>query len=263
MLNAANTHSLLGHSNFAICLVRPDGDILYRNPRAHTLFGSDKLTIKSLPDQFVVADTWRELVTRSRNDETVADEPVIMHTAGSEHELCFLTLFPQRNLAGELDALLCVWTARRNALADRPDTPDSVGLDEYTRDLEAILEHRTYRQMILADMLEHARHALDALSVGILIADATGTIRYHNHAVSDTFGFRRAELAEPHLKYLLSRDQLQLFERVQRTGFRDSLETLDSTGAPATIEFLPLVENDTVASVVLQFSRALPATLAV
>jgi hypothetical protein len=261
MLNASNTHSLLGLSNFSVCLVRPDGDLLYMNSHARALFCPSGPASGRITRFFAIESTWSELVTRVSGDEPVGDEPVLMNTASTSNELSFLTLLPQRNSAGEVDALLCVWATRRNALADHPESLNTEGVDEYTRDLEAILEHRTYRQLILGDLLEHSRKALDVLSVGILIADATGRILYHNHAVADAFGFRRTELPEPNVRYLLTQDQQPLFARVLRTGFRESLECAAPDGSPLLMEFLPLIEQDDISAVVIQYTRAILAPL--
>lgn len=235
-------------------LIRPDGDVIYENRQANQLW-RERSNAASLLNRLTVASRWSEIIDKLVGDEPVADEPVLLQTAHDEAELNYLTALPQRNSIGELDAVLCVWSARRHGLAGITEETPGETLSEYTRDLEAILEHRTYHHMLRAEQDEHARNVLDHLAVGILIAGTDGAILYRNQAMTDVFGFRPANMLDLHVRHCLSAEALSAFTRAVEMKLRMALRDQDPGGNPAWIECLPLMSGNDVEQMVLQYSR--------
>jgi PAS domain-containing protein len=254
VLTATTVQALLGDSRLAIMLIRPDGDIVYENAQSRDLWG-ERQRGANLRERLTIASSWSDAVAKILDGDPVADEPLLLQTPENEAEVAYLTALPQRNQIGDLDSILCVWSARRNALAGISDETPGETLSEYTRNLEAILEHRTYHRMLLAEQDEHARKVLDILPVGILIARTDGTIVYRNQCMTDVFGFRSADLPELNVKYCVSAASLARFLQVVATGLRAVVRDRDPGGAETRIELLPVLNAGVVEELVLQFCR--------
>ena len=254
MLTAVTTQALLGSCEQAIALIRPDGDIIFENEPARTLW-AQRAAGHSLLDRLTVASRWSEIVLQLSGGDPVTDEPVLLRTVNNDADLAYLTALPQNNAQGDLDSVLCIWSARRNGLSGIRHDLTGETVSGYTRDLEAILEHRTYQHMLVAEQDEHARQVLDHLSVGILIANPGGNILYRNQAMSDVFGFRALDLPELHVRYCMSPAAQAMFQQVADTGLRGVVVDLDLGGCPAQIELLPMTKAGDIEQIVLQYSR--------
>ncbi len=168
---------------------------------------------------------------------------------------CYLTMLPQYGADGQREAFLCLWAVRRKALTSAIQATDTGTLSEYTRELEELLEHRTYQNLLAAEQNESARDALDLLTVGVLIAGRDGSLLYRNRALADEFGIKPAQFLHPSVQHMLEPAAVEAFHAVVETGLRRCLISRDPAGEPAAIELLPLLRAGQAQRVILQFSR--------
>lgn len=253
MITANSMDVLMGNGRFALSLIHPSGDIVYEN----------KLTREMFPDpgekpaaaRFAVPSRWQELMDQMTSGEPVTDEPVLVKGIHSCAEMCYLTIFPQYNPEGTLDSLICLWASRRSALLQASEAGEDYASTDYARDLEAILEHRTYQQMLAAERNETAKDVLDVLPVGVVIADSDGTIQYLNRAMSDVFGLDPHLITAPTLRQCFSEDVGRTVSEVFESGRRSVLDSTDPGGRPVTVDVLPVLQGGEVKQVALQLGR--------
>jgi transcriptional regulator with PAS, ATPase and Fis domain len=242
--------------NLAVVLTNAQGEILYENLIARQLLGHVESQSAALPEYFVADYTWAELLEKIRNGGALEDETVVLHTAFSDADLCYLNAFPFFNEEQDIEAVLCLWSARRGAVQHHADSNDeNNAIQDYIRELEGLLEHRTFQRMLAAEKNEFAAEALESLPVGIIVADIYGHIVFRNRAMEDIYGLRLAEFIQPHLQKILNPDLWTLFCHVAESGLRRAQATVDPGGLPAIAELLPLAKNGHVEKVVVQFCR--------
>jgi len=254
MTDTVSSESIVSNSRLAVTLVRPDGEILYLSPVARELLARARTGEKSLPAFMTVPTVWEQIVQRTERGETITDEYVLLETIHGDGDLCYLTVLPQRGADGHLESLLCVWAARQNALAA---CHGGGSLSDYTKELEELLEHRTYQHLLAAEQNEFAQQVLGLLGVGLIILSREGEVLYRNAAMSDDFGLRPAEYLQPNIRHFMSTEVTQSFHEVVETGTRVHHLTQDPGGFPAFVDILPVVRAGAVQRVVLQFTRPL------
>jgi PAS domain-containing protein len=255
MLEGSVADILLGNSHLAVSLVRPSGEILYENRLARDMRGRDAAPAASIVDSLTVPSAWDEILAKLTDTGHVEDEPVLLQTLHGDAELCYLTLQPQYDADGQREALLCLWAVRRKALTSPLQSTDTGTLSEYTRELEELLEHRTYQNLLAAEQNESARDTLDLLTVGVLIAGPDGSLLYRNRAMADEFGIKPAQFLQPTVQHMLEPAAVSAFREVVETGLRRCLIGCDPGGSAAAIELLPLLRAGQVQKVIVQFSR--------
>jgi len=254
MLEVATAQVLLSSGHLAVSLVRPDGTVLFENSLARQMLGREAAPSKSVRDSLTTPSEWEELVSKTERTGTLEDEPLLLQTPHGNAELYYITVVPQFSAAGTLERLLCVWAARRNE-APRPAATESDSLTDYTRDLEEVLEHRTYQNLLAAEQNEFARDALDILSVGILVVSRDGEIIYRNQAMSDAFGLRPGDYIQLDVHHVLAPELADAFAAVVVSGTRRFIQSADPGGLPAAVHLQPLLRMNSVQKVVLEFSR--------
>jgi PAS domain-containing protein len=255
MISTSALEALLGSGGFAVSLARPDGRVLYENELARSQLGRvGPATEYTLLDLFTVPFRWHEIIGKILSGEPVADEPVVIHTEQSDAQTCYLTALPQYDSSGTLDHVLCIWASRKNALSSSARGAEEQRLG-YTRDLEALLEHRTYQHLLITEQNQRAKEVLDTLPVGILVASLAGDVLYLNRAMTDIYGLRPANYLKPNIRYFLRPDLVEIFDRVAESGMRRWEGGVDPGQKAAGIDFLPLLAQGTVERIALQFSR--------
>lgn len=255
MLGIAAAEILLADCQLAVSMVRADGTILFENRAAKDLLGREVTASNSILNSLTVADAWEGLLDKIVREGAQADEPVLLQTPHGNAEVCYVTAIPQFTGEGTLDCLLCVWATRRKALSPALSCTDSGTLAEYTRDLEQVLEHRTYQNLLAAEQNEFARDALDVLPVGILVVSRTGQILYRNHAMTDDFGLRPSDYLQLDVQHILAADLVSAFDQVITTNTRRFLYSRDPGDLPAAVDLLPVLRMNTAHRVLFQFSR--------
>jgi len=183
----------------------------------------------------------------------VIDEPLLLDTHHADAELCYLTVFPQRDAEARLQSLLCIWAARKDALSHPSITGNDSG--NYTRELEEMLEHRTYQHLLAAEQNEFAGQVLDVLPVGVLVLSLEGDIVYRNQAMTDDFGLRPADYLQPNILHFLPPDLCEAFQHVVKTSLRSFQIGTDPAGIAAAIDILPLIKVGTIQRIVMVFTR--------
>jgi PAS domain-containing protein len=252
MTNAASAESIVINSRLAVTLVRPNGEILYLSPVARELLDRARIGPTSLPAFLTVPTVWDQIAGRAERGETIKDEYVLLETIHGDADLCYLTVLPQRGADGHVQSLLCVWAARQNALA-AANSGESLG--DYTKELEELLEHRTYQHLLAAEQNEFAQQVLGLLGVGLIILSREGEVLYRNAAMCDDFGLRPAEYLQPNIRHFMSGEVVESFHEVVEQGTRVHHLTQDPGGFPASVDLLPVVRAGAVQRVVLQFTR--------
>ncbi len=256
MFTASTAEALLCRRDLAITVLRPDGQAIFCNEAAQNLFPPQSgRTFSSITQVLTAGHRWDEILSLLRGNSPVVDEPVLIESASGGTECCYLTAIPQWNPVGDLDSTICIWAGRRNASSTLTGEVAGETVTEYTRDLEAILEHRTYHQMMLGDRNDDARAALDRLSVGIMFADTDGEITYRNDAMDEIYGLRVQDLLSPNVKHLLDPDAQELFIVAARANVRKALATRDPGGKPAYLSLLPVQRPGQPLTVVMQYTR--------
>lgn len=254
-MDSLKTETLLSDGRFAVTLVRPDGEILYESPVARKLFDRPRSIGKALKPFLSVPTAWDSIIQRVENGEAIRDEIILLETTHNDAEPCFLTVFPQRSPDSRLESLLCVWGARSNVLES---SGGSDRLTDYTRDLEELIEHRTYQNLLAAEQNEFAHQVLDILGVGILVLECGGDVLYRNLSMCDIYGLRPAEYLQPNIRHFLPAEIVQSFHNVVETGLRTHLASRDPGGSPADVDIFPLQRAGGVQRVVMQFIRPIP-----
>jgi PAS domain-containing protein len=257
-LNSTLSHEQFSsvNRNLAIVLTDTQGEILYENLIARQLFGHQVGRPKALLEYFVGEYAWAEILEKIRSRGGVEDESVVLRTTFADADLCYLNAFPFFNEDQEIEAVFCLWSARRGAIQPHAGEQDeSNAIQDYIRELEGLLEHRTFQRMLAAEKNEFAAEALECLPVGILVADVHGQIIFRNRAMEDIYGLRLTDYIQPHLQKILHPDLWTLFCQVADAGLRRAQATLDPGGMPAQAELLPLAKNGHVEKVVVQFCR--------
>jgi len=256
MLEAALANTLLNRNHLPMSLIRPDGNVLYENRAAKEMLGQDGTTSRSILDVLTVTESWHTIRERVATEGTVLDEPILLQTRHGDAEVCYVTAIPMYDRQGVLDRLLCIWATRRQATSQEPMPHSEDSDDDYTRDLEQVLEHRTYQNLLAAEQNEFAREALDALPVGILIASATGDIIYRNRAMSDDFGLRPQDYLQPDVQHVLAEDLVAAHSQAMEIATRRIVCSLDPGGHAAVVSLVPLLRLNATQRVLFQFSRS-------
>jgi transcriptional regulator with PAS, ATPase and Fis domain len=254
MIKLSTAEMLLGNGQLAVTLVRPNGDILYENRLAREMMGHEAGAPKSLLASLSASTSWEEIMLKVSQQGTVEDEPVLLQTVHGDADLCYLTAHQQFDENGEVESVVCVWAARRKAVG-LPTQSDTGTLSEYTRDLEELIEHRTYQQLLAAEQSEFAREALDVLPVGIIVAASNGDLVYRNRAMTDEFGLRMSDYLKANVHYMLSPELVQAFDHVVESGLRAFYARQDLGGQDAAVDILPLIRAAKVQKVVIQYRR--------
>lgn len=253
-MDPPHSETLMMNGRLAVTLIRPDGEIIYESPIARELLNRPRTSGSSLLPFLSVPTAWESIVQRVERGETIRDETVLLETVRGGADLCYLTVFPQRGAESRLESLLCVWGARVNALAS---AGHGESLTDYTRDLEELIEHRTYQNLLAAEQNEFAQQVLDVLGVGILILSGEGEVLYRNVSMCDEFGLRPAEYLQPNIRHFMPAEIVESFHHVVETGMRVHRFTQDPGGSPAFVDMLPLLRAGSVQRVVMQFIRPL------
>ncbi|HEY3296982.1 MAG TPA: PAS domain-containing protein [bacterium] len=252
MRNATTARILSGNGQFAVSLIRPDGGVEFENQAAKDLLGRQSGMSLSILESLTVPGGWDEMMARLALEGTLDSVPVLLQTSHGDAELCYVTAIPQYSREGTLESVLCAWGTRRDAAA----TGNAENLADYTRDLESVLEHRTYQNLLAAEQNEFARDALDVLPTGILVASVDGEICYRNRSMGNEFGLHPADYLQLDISHVLSSDVAQAFEQVVENGSRRFLYGVDPGGLPAAVDLLPLLRLGRTQKVVVQFRRA-------
>jgi PAS domain-containing protein len=252
MTNATYAESIVTNSRLAVTLVRPDGEILYMSPVARELLDWARMGQTSLQSFLTAPTVWEQIAGRAERGETIKDEYILLETIHGDADLCYLTVLPQRGADGHVQSLLCVWAARQNALAAF-NGGESLG--DYTKELEELLEHRTYQHLLAAEQNEFAQQVLSLLSAGLIILSREGEVLYRNASMCDDFGLRPAEYLQPNIRHFMSSEIVESFHEVLETGARAHHLTADPGGCSALVDLLPVVRAGAVQRVVLQFTR--------
>jgi PAS domain-containing protein len=255
-MDVAAAEILLENGHLPVSLVRPSGEILYENRTARQLLGHEgDASPGSVLTALTVPASWEEILKKVMQSQPVEDEAVLLQTLHGDAELAYLTALPQYDSGGQLGVLMCVWASHRKALTSTLAATNTGTLSEYARELEELLEHRTYQNLLSAEQNEFARDALDALSAGILIASRTGEILYRNRAMTDQFGWHPANYIRLDVAHVLQPDLKEAFDRTVSDGLRSFCTSLDPGGCRAAVDILPLLRAGKVQRVVFQFSR--------
>jgi PAS domain-containing protein len=254
MIKLSTAEMLLGNGQLAVTMVRPNGDILYENRLAREMMGHEGGTPKSLLQALSTSTSWTDIVHKLEDRGTLEDEPVLLQTVHGDADLCYLTAHRQFDENGEVEAVVCVWAARRKAMGSQIQS-DTGTLSEYTRDLEELIEHRTYQQLLAAEQNEYAHEALDVLTVGIIVASGSGDVIYRNRAMTEDFGLRLNDYLQPNIRYMLSPELVEAFDHVVQTGLRTYYASPDLAGQEASIDMLPLIRAGKAHKVVIQYRR--------
>jgi PAS domain-containing protein len=253
-MDSLPSEALITNRRLAVMLMRPDGEIIYESPIARELLDRPRSSGRSLLPFLTVPTAWEDIVQRVERGEQIHDETVLLETVHGGSDLCYLTVFPQRSAAGGLESLLCVWGARMNALAT---VSSGENLTDYTRDLEELIEHRTYQNLLAAEQNEFAQQVLDVLGIGILILSSDGDVLYRNVSMCDEYGLRPAEYLQPNIRHFMPAAVAQSFQHVAETGLRTHHFTQDPGGSPVLVDILPLLRAGSVQRIVMQFVRPL------
>lgn len=236
-----------------LSIVKLNGDLVFENASARRLFGRAGLAPVSVLAALSSPTSWNDVLQDVTNGKTIADRPMLIQTAHSEADVCYLTVFPQWNDDRRPEALLCIWAARRHALPFL--TEDGVPPDDYVQSLEGLIEHRAYQQLLSAEWNEQAREVLDVLPVGILLASPDGHVVYRNRAAVDIFGLRLADYPEPNVRFFLPPDAHRAFLCAAEQGLRGQCTDKDPGGRAALIDVLPIFKQNDVQRIAVQFAR--------
>jgi PAS domain-containing protein len=255
--NPVSAESIMVNSRLAVTLVRLDGEILYMSPVARELLDRARSGEKRLQAFLTVPAEWEEIVQRAGRGEIIQDEHVLLETIHGDVDLCNLTVLPQRGRDGHVESLLCVWAARQNVLAAGNG---GQGLSDYAKELEEVLEHRTYQHLLAAEQNEFAQQVLSLLSVGLVILSREGEVLYRNTAMCDDFGLRPAEYLQPNIRHFMTPEVVQSFHEVVENGTRAHHATRDPGGFAVLVDVLPVVRAGVVQRVVMQFTRPVSDT---
>jgi PAS domain-containing protein len=247
----ANLMQSNGELPFSI--VKPNGDLIFENAAARCLFNHSHASPTSVLETLTSPTSWNDVLQTLSEGKPVVDHPMLVQTAHSEADLCYLTAFPQSNVDQRPEALLCVWAARRHAL--HALTEGGLTADDYVHSLEGVIEHRTYQQLLSAEWNEMAREVLDVLPVGILLAAPDGHVVYRNRAAVDTFGLRLTDYPEPNIRYFLSSVAQCAFQHAAQNGLRGQCTDKDPGGGAALIDVLPILQQNEVQRIAIQFDR--------
>jgi PAS domain-containing protein len=256
LMDVAAAEILLENGHLPVSLVRPSGEILYENRTARQLLGHESDTAAgSVLSCLSVPASWEEILQKILKSKNVEDEAILLQTLHGDAELAYLTALPQYDADGQIGVLLCVWASHRKALTSSLTATNTGTLSEYARELEELLEHRTYQNLLSAEQNEFARDALDALSVGILIISHTGEILYRNRTMTDQYGWYPQNYVRLDAVHVLPADLKEAYDRCCQNGLRAYCRSLDPAGRPADVDLLPLLRAGKVLRVVFQYSR--------
>ncbi len=238
----------------AVTIVRRDGTIVYENQPARDLLGHSAEGGSSLLPSLTTKSDWDEIQNKLISGVAIVDVPILLQTVHGDTDLCYLTVFPQLSENGELLEAACVWSVRKTSEDPAPDA-DPSEFSQYIHDLEKLIEHRTYQQVLAAEQNEFLSEVVDALPSGILVVSPEGDVVYRNRAMSDQYGLRTAEYGRPNIRYFLPRSLCDEFQKVVQSGLRTCMNTADPGGKEAVVEILPLERAGSTWQVVLHFSR--------
>jgi PAS domain-containing protein len=242
---------MINQDPFALTLIKPDGEILFENSLARSLFPHENPTRSTIFSRFSAPHIWNEILKKVKDNQAIIDEPVAMRTVHSEADVLYLTVTVQFS-DEKTDLLCCIWSARQRAA----DSLSATSLSDYTRELEEVIEQRTFQQILVAEQNTQARTVLDALPVGILVVSDTGEVLYRNRSMSDVFGLNLHEYMEHNLRCFLPPEALETFAAVAKNGRRAHLRSTDPGGHPALVDILPLLSSSELPQFAFQFRRS-------
>jgi hypothetical protein len=245
---------MLSNGEIPFVVVKPDGNFIFENAAARRFFNHTDSSPASVFATLSSPTSWNDVLQTLAEGKSVTDHPMLVRTAHSDTDVCYLTVFPQWNADHRPEALLCVWAARRHALQTLPEGGSPS--DDYIHSLEGVIEHRTYQQLLSAEWNELAREVLDVLPVGVLLAAPDGRVVYRNRAVVDTFGLRLTDYPEPNVRFFLSAAAQQIFRHAAESGLRGQCTGNDPGGRAALIDVLPIHHQNEVQRIAVQYDRS-------
>ncbi|MBU0507484.1 hypothetical protein KKH27_01425 [bacterium] len=252
---SSTSQPLLCQGPFAITIVLPCGTIVYRNHNAGKLLGPKSNPKASLAECFASPSAWDSIQSKIAGGNEVVDEPVLLQTIHSDTDIYYLTVYPERSETGETDEWVCVWSSHKDRVIVGQRGPDAGTLAQYVHDLEKMIEHRAYQQVLVAEQNEFLGEVVDALPQGLVVSTVDGDVIYRNRAMMEDYGLRPSDYGRPHIRYFLSHAVCEAFAQVACTALRACQIGADPHGIPAVIEILPLIRAGEVRYVVLVFSR--------
>jgi len=238
----------------ALTVIRPDGTIVYENRSARELLGHRQSTAANIMDFLTTRSEWDTILLRLEQSK-VENQPVLLQTTHGDTDLCYLTATPQRDEVGQIEDLICVWSVRNNPVDIIPASADNAELNRYVQDLEKLIEHRTYQQVLAAEQNEFLSEVIEIVPEGLLVVSPDGDVLYRNRAMNDDFGLRTAEYGQPNIRYFLSSDICGIVWRTVETGLRACTVGPDPGGLDAMVDILPLLRAGAVRQIVLHFRR--------
>ncbi|MDD5087309.1 MAG: PAS domain-containing protein [bacterium] len=243
------------HGHCALTIVRSDGVVIYRNTMASELFGRNVQVGSPIAAVLTSPSDWEAMMAKLIEGAAVIGEPVVVQTTHNDTDIAYLTIYPDRDESGELSELICVWSSYKERLTTLPETADAGTLSQYVHDLEKMIEHRAYQQMLAAEQNEYLSEVAEVLPMGLVVATVEGDVIYRNRAMMEDYGLRSSDYGRPHVRYFLSREVCELFAEVGRTGLRRSRTDHDPQGLPVDVDILPLLRAGDVARIMVLFNR--------
>lgn len=242
-----------GH--YGVTILRRDGVVVYRNLTADLLLGQGVQAGASITATLTSPSDWDLVMAKLAEGTAIVDEPILLQTIHSDTDIAYLTIYPERDESGEIVELVCLWSSHKERMTVSPESADVNSLSQYVHDLEKMIEHRAYQQVLTAEQNEFLSEVAEALPLGLVVATVEGDVIYRNRAMMEDFGLRASDHGRPNIRYFLSRDVCEVFAEVGRTGLRRWRADHDPLGQPVDVDMLPLIRAGEVKHVVLLFSR--------
>lgn len=240
---------------YAVTILRPDGVVVYRNMTANLLFGRGARIGASIREVLTSPSGWDAVAAKLAESTGVVDEPVLLQTNYSDTDVAYLTIYPERDEQGTMVELICLWSSHKERMTASPKEAGIDALSQYVHDLEKMIEHRAYQQVLTAEQNEFLGEVAEALPIGLVVATVEGDVVYRNRAMMEDFGLRASDYGRPNIRYFLSREVCELFAEVGRSGLRRWQADFDPLGKPSEIEMLPLIRAGEVKRILILFSR--------
>jgi len=241
--------------SYAVTILHPDGRVIYANATAKLLFGRNVRPDAAIVGVLSSPSDWDSIVEKLAIGKSVADEPVLTQTRHNDTDIAYLTIHPEFDENGAIIELMCLWSSHKERLATSPEKADASTLSQYVHDLEKMIEHRAYQQVLAAEQNEYLSEVAEVLPMGLAVATVEGDVIYRNRAMMEDFGLRASDYGRPNIRYFLSREVCELFREVGKTGLRRWRADRDPSGKPVDVDLLPLLRTGEVQRIVILFSR--------
>lgn len=240
---------------YAVTILHPDGRVIYGNATAKLLFGGNANPDAAIAGVLASPSDWDSLTAKLAVGKAVMDEPVLTQTRHSDTDIAYLTIYPERDENDAVIELVCLWSSHKERLTTVPEHTDAGTLSQYVHDLEKMIEHRAYQQVLAAEQNEYLSEVAEALPMGLAVATVEGDVIYRNRAMMEDFGLRASDYGRPNIRYFLSREVCGLFHEVGKSGLRRWRADRDPSGKPVHVDLLPLLRAGEVQRIVILFSR--------